>query len=225
MSDPRADFEASVTVTADLLEQIRQHAPGCRTVCVSSAAVYGNPDRLPIGEDAPIRPISAYGFHRRMCEELCEEYARLFDLPVTIARVFSAYGPGLRRQIVWDICRRALSEPAVELRGTGNESRDFIHGSDVGRALAVLVGQAPSRGEAYNIASGTETRIRDLADLILGNLDDPPPVQFSGIQNPGNPSNWRAAITPITELGFSPATSLERGIANYVEWCRAQLTA
>jgi UDP-glucose 4-epimerase len=210
MSDPRADFEASVTVTADLLEQIRQHAPTCRTVCISSAAVYGDPDRLPITEDGPIQPISAYGFHRRMCEELCEEYAGLFELPVATARVFSAYGPGLRRQIVWDICRRALSDPAIELRGTGDESRDFIHGSDVGRALAVLIRRAPCRGEAYNVASGVEV---------------PPPVQFSGVQNPGNPSNWRAAIAPVTELGFAPLTSLEQGIANYVDWCRAQLTA
>jgi UDP-glucose 4-epimerase len=160
-----------------------------------------------------------------MCEELCEEYAGLFELPVATARVFSAYGPGLRRQIVWDICRRALSDPAIELRGTGDESRDFIHGSDVGRALAVLIRRAPCRGEAYNVASGVETRIRDLADLILSNLEVPPPVQFSGVQNPGNPSNWRAAIAPVTELGFAPLTSLEQGIANYVDWCRAQLTA
>jgi UDP-glucose 4-epimerase len=225
MREPSGDFEASVSVTAGLLEALRQNAPACRTLYVSSAAVYGEPGRLPIREDDPAGPISPYGFHRYMSEQLCLEYASVFGLPVACARAFSAYGPGLRRQIVWDICRRALSERVLELRGTGDESRDFIHGHDVGRALAQLVTHAPAKGEVYNVATGVETTIRELAGLVLSLLDAPPRLEFTGMAHPGNPANWRADVSRIAQLGFVPEIDLERGLASYLDWCRAELAA
>jgi UDP-glucose 4-epimerase len=225
MREPSRDLEASVAITADLLEALRCDAPECRTLCMSSAAVYGQPDRLPIHEDHPSHPISPYGFHRHVCEQLCLEYASVFRVPVACARVFSAYGPGLRRQIVWDICRQALSEQAVVLRGTGDESRDFIHGHDVGRALAHLLVHAAAEGEVYNVASGVETTIRDLARLVLSRLEAPPRLEFSGAAHPGNPVNWRADVSRIAHLGFASEIELERGVAMYVDWCRAELAA
>jgi UDP-glucose 4-epimerase len=225
MREPSGDFEASVAITAELLEALRRHAPACRTVYVSSAAVYGEPARLPIREHDLPHPISPYGFHRYVAEQLCLEYARVFELPVACARAFSAYGPGLRRQIVWDLCRRALSEPVVELRGTGDESRDFIHGHDVGRALAQLVDRAPAQGEVYNVATGIETTIRELAGLVLAQFDAPPRLEFTGAAHPGNPANWRADVTRIGQLGFVPEIDLARGVAGYLEWCRAELSA
>jgi UDP-glucose 4-epimerase len=149
--------------------------------------------------------------------------ATIFDVPVTCARVFSAYRPGLRRQIVWDLCRRALSEPVLRLRGSGDESRDFIHGQDVARALALLAEQAPARGDVFNVASGTETTIRELVERVLSLLADPPPLEFSGQSNPGNPANWWADVTRLGEIGFAPEIPLARGLASYVDWCRAEL--
>jgi UDP-glucose 4-epimerase len=139
--------------------------------------------------------------------------------------VFSAYGPGLRRQIVWDICRRALSEDVLELRGTGYESRDFIHGHDVARAFAHLVDHARAQGEVYNVASGTETTIRDLAALVLAGLDPSPRLRFSGESHPGNPMNWRADVGSLAELGFVPEIDLEQGVTGYLDWCRAGVAA
>jgi UDP-glucose 4-epimerase len=225
MRRPSEDLEGSVSVTAGLLEALRCEAPLCRTVYVSSAAVYGEPSRLPIREDDPARPISPYGFHRFLCEQLCLEYASVFGLRVACARVFSAYGPGLRRQIVWDICRQALSQEPIELRGNGDESRDFIHGHDVGRALARLVEHAQAQGEVYNVATGVETTIRELAGLVLSRLDPPPRVEFSGSAHPGNPANWRADVSRLARVGFVPEIDLERGVASYLDWCRAELTA
>ena len=225
MREPMNDFEASVSVTAGLLEALRNHAADCRAVYVSSAAVYGEPVRLPITEQDAPRPISPYGFHRHICEQLCLEYASVFGLRVACARVFSAYGPGLRRQIVWDICRRALAEDVLALRGTGDESRDFIHGQDVGRALAHLAENAAAEGEVYNVAAGVETTIRELAGLVLSRLDAPPRLEFTGAAHPGNPANWRADVSRIRQLGFVPEIELESGVASYLDWCRAELGA
>src|SRR5207248_3256916 len=127
----------------------------------SSAAVYGQPDRLPVGETAPLRAISPYGEHRVVCETLLRDSG----LPAVVARVFSAYGEGLRRQVLWDICAKAINSAEVALDGTGDESRDFVHAEDVAAAVVVLIRKADFGGEPYNVATGVETRIGELARL------------------------------------------------------------
>ena len=223
LTDPAADFRDGTVLTFEVLEALRRHAPRCRFVLLSSAAVYGNPVALPVTEEHDCAPLSPYGYHKRQGELLCEEFARLFTVPTTVVRIFSAYGPGLRRQVVWDICRQALTESALRLRGTGGESRDFIHAADVARALRAIVENAPCAGEIYNLASGIETTIAELADRILRQLGRGLPVHFDGAQTPGDPLHWRADISRVRSLGFQPRVMLERGLESFAAWCSAEL--
>ena len=223
LTDPAADFRDGTVLTFAVLEALRLHAPRCRFVLLSSAAVYGNPVALPVTEDQACAPLSPYGYHKRQGELLCEEFARLFAVPTTAVRIFSAYGPGLRRQVVWDICRQTLTESALHLRGTGGESRDFIHAADVARALHCVVQNAPCTGEIYNLASGIETTIAELADRILRQLGRGLPVHFDGAQTPGDPLHWRADISRVRSLGFQPRVMLERGLESFAAWCSAEL--
>ncbi|MBI3761283.1 MAG: NAD-dependent epimerase/dehydratase family protein, partial [Chloroflexi bacterium] len=137
-------------------------------------------------------------------------------------RIFSAYGPGLRRQVMWDICRKMLRSDEVELIGTGDETRDFVHARDVGRAVAHLLDRAPFAAEAYNLAAGEETRIRDLADLIARALGRTPRVRFSGATRPGDPLRWQADLSRIKSLGYEPSVRLEDGVAEYARLAMGQ---
>ncbi len=222
MDDPSADFHDNTVLTFELLDALRRHAPRCRAILLSSAAVYGNPATLPVREDDPIAPLSPYGFHKRQCELLCEEFSRVYALPTLSARIFSAYGPSLRRQVVWDICQKAMSGARLELRGTGAESRDFIHAADVARALVLLAESAPAQGEIYNLATGRETTIAELARLILGVLEKPDAPAFDGINPSGNPLRWQADISRIAALGFAPTLPLETGLRQVANWCAAE---
>ena len=223
LQEPAADFTASLDVTLNLLEALRCHAPQCHLVYLSSAAVYGNPESLPIQESQPPNPISPYGFHKLMCEQLCREYFKIYDLPTAILRIFSAYGPGLRRQVLWDMCHKALTQPVLQLFGTGDESRDFIHGADIARAISTLVEEGSFQAQVYNLASGVETTIRDLAQLIIAKLERNVPIEFDGSDNHGNPINWQADTRHLSQLGFSPEVTLERGAQVYAQWCRAEI--
>jgi UDP-glucose 4-epimerase len=223
LTEPAADFGAAAGVTAGVLEALRVHAPACRLVYVSSAAVYGQPAELPVTESQDLRPMSPYGHHRVIAEQLCREYAEVYGLAVNSARVFSAYGPGLRRQLLWDICRRALTEPELVLRGTGDESRDFIHGHDVARALVRIVTAGSGAGEAINVASGQERTVREVAAMALERLDSGVGLRFDGNVHAGNPTNWRADVTTLRELGFETEVPFEAGVAAYASWCRAEL--
>ena len=223
LSDPAADFRDGTVLTFEVLEALRTAAPRCRFVFLSSAAVYGNPATLPVTEDHACAPLSPYGYHKRQSELLCEEFARLFALPTTVVRIFSAYGPGLRRQVVWDVCRQALTESELRLRGTGGESRDFIHAADVARALRQIVEFAPCTGEICNVASGIETTIAELADRLLRQLGRAIPVRFDSAQTPGDPLHWRADISRLRALGFEPRVTLEKGLESIAAWCAAEV--
>ncbi|MCF4967954.1 NAD-dependent epimerase/dehydratase family protein [Nostoc sp. CMAA1605] len=223
VSEPGSDFYTNSVVTFELLNSLRLHTPNCKFIFLSSAAVYGNPQSLPINETQTVAPISPYGFHKLMCEQMCLEFTKVYGLPTASMRIFSAYGPGLRRQVVWDICQKAIIKGSLLLQGTGEESRDFIHALDIARALSVVVKSAPMEGEVYNLGSGREVKISELATIVLNSLEENLTLQFDGIVPLGNPLNWQADIYKLKSIGFIPTVELERGIKTFVNWCRAEL--
>ena len=223
IEDPLYDLTQSVGVWSHMLEAIRHSGISCRTVLLSSAAVYGNPLRLPISEDDAPAPISPYGHHKYFCEMIANYYVRLYGLQICTARIFSAYGPGLKRQVVWDLCRKLQASPRVALSGTGEESRDFIHASDVARGLHAVASNAPMHGEIYNLAVGEEVTIGDLAAMVLDELGFKKPLRFDGISPPGTPRNWRADTARIAALGYAPDIPFREGLNSVVAWCREEL--
>lgn len=223
MEDPAADFRDNTVLTFEVLDTLRRHAPKCRFILLSSAAVYGNPKELPVSENQHVAPLSPYGFHKRQCELIVQEFARIYGQPTLSVRIFSAYGPGLRRQVIWDICERLLTQGALSLRGTGNESRDFVHADDAARALVLLAGKAPADGEIYNLSTGRETTIAELAGLLASALGTQATASFDGQVRAGDPLNWRADISKLTSLGFAPTIALEQGLQQTATWCRTEL--
>jgi UDP-glucose 4-epimerase len=144
-------------------------------------------------------------------------------VPTVSVRIFSAYGAGLRRQVVWDICERLLTNGALTLGGTGNESRDFIHATDIARALALLSEKAPAEGEIYNLSTGRETTIAELAGHLIAALGMNVVPQFDGKTRAGDPLNWRADVSKLVSLGFAPTVALEQGLTQVASWARAEL--
>lgn len=218
VEDPAADFQASVIVTAHLLDALQREASGCRTIFLSSAAVYGQPDHLPVRESASIKPLSPYGYHKRICEVLVEEAARLKDIPAASVRIFSAYGPGLRRQVLWEVASQLAEKNSVHLRGTGDESRDFIYASDVARAIRLLIEKAPCEGEVYNVAAGTETTIKDAVEMLREFFPVSSPAIFAGKRSSIHPERWLADCSRIQQLGFGNTLSLSEGLQALVQW-------
>lgn len=223
MKDPSGDFAANTVLTFEVLEALRRYQPRCRFILLSSAAVYGNPESLPVSESHPVRPLSPYGFHKRQCELACEEFSSVFGMQCVVARIFSAYGPGLQRQVVWDILDQVARRDLIELHGTGRESRDFIHAEDVAQAVEVLAERGSHQDGIYNVATGRETSIADLASLVARALDKKCEIRFDGHVRAGDPLNWRADIAKLREIGFVPLLTLEGGLRQLVDWASSQV--
>jgi UDP-glucose 4-epimerase len=225
VQEPYSDFQRTAEVCAFSLEVVRKHAPKCRIILLSSAAVYGNPARLPIFEESPVQPISPYGYHKRICEMLAEEYACIYDLDIAIIRIFSAYGERLQKQVIFDLCRKFSSSTSdkVEIYGTGLETRDFIHARDVAQVIECIVSKSATG--LFNVASGVQSSIRDITHLIKENMGSSKEVTYTGNNRAGDPLCWQADIGRIERLGFSQQVSLEVGIRDYCHWFRQTFSA
>lgn len=223
---PGADFTGSAGVLASVLDDARRLADPPRFLLLSSAAVYGDPQSLPVAERQPLRPVSPYGYHRVACEQLLREYLDLFGVPAASMRIFSAYGEGLSRQILWDACRMGIEHGIITLHGTGLESRDFIHVDDVAEAALRIVDGGAFECEPYNVGSGSETTIAELAELVRVDLGLPSgAVSFGGDARAGDPLNWRADISRLRALGFRPSMAIEDGVSAYTRWARGAVVA
>jgi UDP-glucose 4-epimerase len=227
LASPLDDLRATVLTLANTLDGIRRSKLRPILVFPSSAAVYGNPARLPVSEDEPCRPISPYGFHKLAAEMLLHEYRACYSLPAVICRIFSVLGERQRRLLLWDLYQQ-FAGPAAEvvIQGSGDESRDFIHIDELCDILLEFRQHAellPANNCIVNVASGVETRIKTVALLVKKILASAKPLVFSGVQRVGDPTRWVADRTKLdnlrTEIRVSElSVSIEKVIRS---WQRA----
>lgn len=221
MAHPRQDFARSVATTLDTLEYIRLHCPRATLVLPSSAGVYGQVDTLPIAVTGPLRPISPYGMHKKIGEDLTRSYAATFGINAAVVRLFSVYGPELRKQLLWDACRR-LSQGEVSFGGTGDEQRDWIHVED---AAALILGAATAASSVCpvaNGASGVGVPTRHIVEALARLLGTGLQPQFSGEVRAGDPPHYIADVAEARDWGWRPRRTLDDGLAEYVAWFRDQ---
>jgi dTDP-glucose 4,6-dehydratase/UDP-glucose 4-epimerase len=219
---PLHDYMLNTIRIAEMLEAIRLCAPKAKFVHFSSAAVYGNPDVSPVAETCKIKPLSPYGWHKYHAENICREYHEIFGVETISLRVFSAFGPGLKKQIFWDIYNKALSSPKLELFGTGYETRDFIYVDDVAKAVMCVVDKASFDGRAVNVANGVASTIRSAATSLISSLGMNKTIEFSGSERLGDPLNWQADIQYLSSLGYTSDFTLEQGLEQVAAWMNQQ---
>lgn len=218
---PAEDFRRSVVSTAALLEWIRVYVPVARLVISSSAAIYGNGQMDVIAEDGCFTPYSPYGFHKRAAELLSESYAHNYGLRIAIVRLFSVYGPGLCKQLLWDLCCRLNQLPSVlNLHGTGHEIRDWLYIEDAVRVLIAAGNSASQTPFIVNGGTGFGTCVREVAMMLCKVWGQSPELQFSGQSRVGDPFSLIADTTHLQTIGFVPQYKLVSGLENYVRWFR-----
>ena len=219
IDDPAGDLRNNAEVTLSVLEAVRRGSPGTRVLYTSSAAVYGSPVALPISESSPVAPVSPYGVSKYTAEQYVSLYAGLHRLRTASLRLFSVFGPGQRKQVVYDLIARLAADPErLEVIGDGSETRDFVFIEDVVEAAVIAMHRGALSGEVYNVASGTGASIRDLVGEVTAVLGVTPAVSFTGTVRPGDALHWVADIDRLRALGYTPAVSLHEGVRRVAAW-------
>ena len=226
MANPREDFSRTVATTVELLEWLRLESPSTRLVAVSSAAVHGKGHMGRIAESSETQPLSPYGHHKLMMEQLCRSYETCSVLRCLVLRLFSVYGPGLRKQLLWDLCQRLQHGPVdIELSGTGEEVRDWIHIYDVLRLMQVTAEFASPEVPTLNVGSGRATSVREIAQTVVDCFSEdgqPSELRFTGAVRAGDPFSLVADPSRLLALGFEWSIPLQSGIAEYIRWFKGQ---
>jgi UDP-glucose 4-epimerase len=218
IADPQGELAKTVSACEAILEWMRTGpSRDARLVFVSSGAVYGAADTMPIAEEVASKPVSPYGEHKQICEELCRTHARAHGTSVAIVRLFSVYGPGLARQLLWDAARK-VAAGAPRFAGSGNERRDWLYVTDAARLLVLAGSHATSTAPTFNGGSGTGTRVAEVVRMLLAELDAKATPEFDGSTRAGDPPDYIADITRARALGWSPTVLLPDGLREYARW-------
>ncbi len=220
MTHPLLDFDRTVRTTAVLLDALRRLAPDAMLIMPSSAAVYGMAGAGPISESDALIPVSPYGVHKCMTEQLVTGAHRQFGLRYAIVRYFSVYGPGLRKQLLWDLSHKLSTQPdEVVLSGTGEETRDFLHVEDAARLALTLAGNdATQDALTVNGGCGRSVTVREVAETLKRHLSPRTRLRFNGTQRAGDPLHYLADTKLLATTGFSPVQSFDKGLAGYADW-------
>jgi GDP-4-dehydro-6-deoxy-D-mannose reductase len=171
-ADPQLAFAVNTVGTLNVLDAVRRSGRGIRVVAVTSAEVYGAGGVEPTDEDAPLRPANLYGVTKAAADAGARRYAEHFGLDVVVARPANHIGPGQHASFVTSAFARQLkaiaaggAEPAMRV-GNLDQTRDFTDVRDVVRAYVLLLEKGQS-GEAYNIAGGCFTTIREVLEGLM----------------------------------------------------------
>jgi UDP-glucose 4-epimerase len=199
-----------------------------KVVAASSASIYGLADRFPTTEDHhPYNNRTWYGASKIMLEGLLRSFNDMYRLPYVALRYFNVYGPrmdthGKYTEVLIRWMERIEEGRPPLIFGDGLQTMDFIYVEDIARANVLALASDVS-DEVFNVASGIETSLKDLA-AALGRVMGRPLAPEHGPERTVNAVPRRLASTEKAErlLGFRAQVSLEDGLGRLVEWWRSQ---
>jgi UDP-glucose 4-epimerase len=217
MENPMEDFDTNAKGTLSVLEKARKD--DAKLVFASSAAVYGNPTVFPTTESYGFHPFSCYGLSKVVGEEYCQMYREQYGLDIVITRFANVYGSRCHG-VIHDFLDKLSNNPSrLEIIGTGQQCRDFVHVSDVVDALVKVGSMDSVNGEVYNLGYGKTFSILELAKMMLTILN----LQNKTVVTTTNVS-WQGDVTKIwfditkakKELNWNPKVTLEDNIKEII---------
>lgn len=218
IAEPEADRARTVGSTAALADWLVAQAPGARVVYPSSGAVYGEAAGRPAGRTGPCVPLSPYGRHKAAAEAALVRAAETRGLRVAIVRLFSVYGPGLRKQLLWDACGK-MATGRAEFFGSGIERRDFVEITDAVALLRAAAGAASAPVPlVVDGGTGAGVAVRDVLAMLAAAFRPAPDLRFLGTARAGDPTDMIAARDAGPRLGWAPQVPLAEGLARYAHW-------
>ena len=215
IDDPEFTNKVNVEGTVNLLKAcVKQNIK--KIIFVSSAAVYGVPDELPISEKSQTKPISPYGESKLAMEKSLEEFSQSNDLNCIILRLFNVYGEGQSIEyagVITKFMEKIQSDKPLIIFGDGNNTRDFVSIKDVVNFFHLAIEKLDDKkASIYNIATGKPISINELANLMITISGKKLEIKHSKPLE-GDIKHSQASISSAqSEIGYSPNVSLREGL-------------
>jgi len=209
-TNPEIHFNENVVATFNLLEAMRKNDVE-ELVFASSSSVYGEPEEIPVSEEAPVRPVSVYGASKAACEDLIHAYTSLYGLRAIILRYANVVGPRLRHGVIYDFMVKLCKNPSqLEILGDGTQRRSYIYIDDAVEATLIAYStMTGKRFEIFNVGSEDYLTVKEVADMVV-NVLRLKNVKYvykpigHGVGWRGDVKNIALSIDKIKNLGFKP---------------------
>lgn len=235
IEQPQSYISANLVGTANLLEAVRAHKPN-HLLAASTSSVYGGNSKIPFSElDAADAPISLYAATKKSNEAMAHSYAHLFDIPTTMLRFFTVYGPwGRPDMALFKFVSAILEGRPIDVYGQGEMRRDFTYIDDLIEAIVRIMPLGPVQGvpvpgdslspvapfRVVNLAGGHPELLMDFVNAIEAALGQTADCRYQPLQA-GDPRETAADTALLQQLtGSLPRTPIEIGVAKFVTWYR-----
>ena len=225
LHSPLENHAVNATGTLTLLEAARRAGIG-RFVYVSTSEIYGSAQSVPMGEKHPVCPTTVYGTSKLAAEAHVRAAIRSGDFPAVIVRPFNALGPrchheGDSGEVIPRFMLRTLAGRPLVIFGDGQQTRDFTYVADTARGILLAGTVAAAVGGTFNLGSGRERSLLDVAQAVARAAGVPlPPI----IHEPARPGDGRRLLADSTlarrVLGYEPRVSFEEGLQRLLAWYR-----
>lgn len=225
--NPREDYEVNIGGTLNVLLAMRETGAR-RMVYTSSASVYGNPRYLPINEDDQTSVLSPYSVSKLAGENYCKAFYESYGLATTMVRYSNVYGPGQRPDnpycgVVAKFFASAEAGQPICVHGDGEQTRDFTFVEDVVEATLLSATSPKAEGQVYNVGTGIETTVNQLAQHILRIVGGEAGISYMDRRDIDNIRRRVVNIEKIRrELRWTPSTTVAVGLQKTYAWQRAQ---
>jgi UDP-glucose 4-epimerase len=226
--NPREDYEVNIGGTLNMLLAMRETGVP-RLVYASSASIYGNPRYLPINEDDATNMLSPYSVSKFAGENYCKAFYESYGLSTSVVRYSNVFGTAQRPDnpycgVVSKFFEAAMNNESPRIHGDGEQTRDFTYIDDVVEATLLAAFMAKAEGQVYNVGTGRETTINQLARMIIeitGAGVEPSYIDRRDIDN------IRRRVVNIEkirrELRWAPSVTVEQGLRRTYQWLRENI--
>jgi len=238
LENPRAYLDSNVIGTFNVMEAARRLKVK-HLMMASTSSVYGANEEMPFIEtEKADTQLTIYAATKKATESMGHSYAHIHDLPTTMFRFFTVYGPWGRPDLaLYKFVDAMLDGRSIDIYNHGDMYRDFTYVDDLVRAIRLLIDAVPERPEdgvvpegdslspvapyrVVNIGNSDKVRLLDFVDAIEDCLGQKAQRNYMGMQTGDVPATWANAELLKTLTGYRPKTDFRDGIAQFVEWYR-----
>ena len=211
--DALVDVELTIKPALSILKVLRQISYQGTLWFSSSVAVYGDCSDKYLSESSKCIPLSNYAVAKLTVENYAKLYAQNYNLKIGVYRIFSTYGPGLERQVIYDnIIKIYNGAPKIMLISSKESARDFSYVRDQASAIKFLSDKVVPRGEIFNIGSGKAIRIIDVVRTIADVMQYKGVITFQKESKMLHDVSWTADVSKIDAMGYRQSYSLRAGL-------------
>lgn len=236
IDEPRSYVDANIIGTFNLLEAVRA-TPVKHLLLASTSSAYGANTKMPYAEtDKADTQISFYAATKKSNEVMAHSYAHLYDIPTTMFRFFTVYGPwGRPDMALFKFTKAVLESNAIDVYNHGDMSRDFTYVTDLVRGIHLLLDAVPERCEdvpegdslspvaphrIVNIGNGEPVQLMAFIEAIEAALGQPATKNFMDLQPGHVPATWADGSLLKSLTGYTPKTDVTTGVKAFVDWYR-----